>query len=226
MAHDDLDDVVRRADPDRWLSSRFIGERAARADVVALYAFDHELDRALRVTSNDLIAEMRLAWWREALDEIRAGGRVRSHPVAERLTTAVRGRGLPLEPFEAMVDGRIGVIEPGPLTRAQALAYAGAVGASTARLAALILDPATDAGAATPAGALWALSRLLASGRAEAGTLVGAMRQALPNARAGAGRLSVKAFPAIAHVALAREAPGRPLARRGKLILSVLRGRI
>jgi len=36
----DLDDQARRLDPERWLSSRFIADPAARADAMAVYAFD------------------------------------------------------------------------------------------------------------------------------------------------------------------------------------------
>jgi phytoene synthase len=85
----DLDALIRRVDPDRWLSSRFIGQAAARADVIALYAFDYELARAPRVASNALLGEMRLTWWREALDEIFEGRAVRQHPAAQALAAAV-----------------------------------------------------------------------------------------------------------------------------------------
>jgi phytoene synthase len=81
----DLDAEVRRVDPDRWFASRFIADEAARARVIALYAFDHQLARAGAVTSNDLAAEIRLTWWREALAEIYAGADVRGHPVADAL---------------------------------------------------------------------------------------------------------------------------------------------
>src|SRR5690606_32697718 len=57
---DDLDDLIRRVDPDRWRSSRFIGDVGRRADVIALYAYDYELARAPRVASNPLLAEIRL----------------------------------------------------------------------------------------------------------------------------------------------------------------------
>ena len=93
--------MVRRADPDRWLSSRFIADPAARRDVVAIYAFDHELQRAVSVASTPLIAEIRLAWWRETLDEAFAGAVVRRHPVAEALTHAIRGAGASPRAFRA-----------------------------------------------------------------------------------------------------------------------------
>ena len=61
----DLDALVRRVDPDRWLASRYIADVDARADVIALYALNYELSRAAEVASQPLIGEMRLAWWRE-----------------------------------------------------------------------------------------------------------------------------------------------------------------
>src|SRR4051812_38053342 len=85
----DLDAQMRRVDPDRWLSSRFIGAAEARADVIAIYAFDHELARAPRVASNPLLGEMRLTWWREALEEIFEDRPVRQHPAAQALAGAV-----------------------------------------------------------------------------------------------------------------------------------------
>ena len=41
-APESLDDMVRRLDPDRWLSTRFITDDKARADVIALYALNVE----------------------------------------------------------------------------------------------------------------------------------------------------------------------------------------
>ena len=59
MAEDqDLDALVRRTDPDRWLSSRFIEAEGRRADVVAIYAYDYELARAPKVASNALLGEI------------------------------------------------------------------------------------------------------------------------------------------------------------------------
>ena len=88
----DLDDLLKRVDPDRWLSSRFIGDAQARADVVAVYAFDHELGRAPKVASNPLMGEIRLAWWREVLDEVYEARPVRQHPTAQALAAALGPR--------------------------------------------------------------------------------------------------------------------------------------
>ncbi|MBS0334660.1 MAG: squalene/phytoene synthase family protein, partial [Proteobacteria bacterium] len=103
---EDLDALIRRVDPDRWLSSRFIADTRARAGVVALYAFDHELARAPRVASNPPLGEIRLTWWREALDEVFGGRAVRMHSTAQALGQVVAAHGLPREPLEAMIDAR------------------------------------------------------------------------------------------------------------------------
>src|SRR3982750_2661447 len=98
----DLDVLVGGVDPDRWLSSRFVADRESRADVVALYAFDGELARAPRVASNALLGEIRLAWWREALDEIYGARAVRRHPVADALSDAVRRRAIARPMLESL----------------------------------------------------------------------------------------------------------------------------
>jgi len=213
---DDLDALVRRVDPDRWLSSRFIADPAARADVVALYAYDHQLGRASRVASNPLLAEIRLTWWREALDEIFGGRPVRRHPTAEALAIAVRRHGLPREPLEAMIDARVRELHDGS---GDLLQWAGDSAGSAAVLAAHILDPKGPADAARPAGAAWALAR-------REGASPDAVRQALTAARAHARRVSVAAFPAIAHAALAANPQASELAKRLRLTWAVAWGRI
>ena len=126
---EDLDALIKRVDPDRWLSSRFIADPEKRADVIALYAFDHELRRAVEGTSNPIMAEIRLTWWSEALDEIYEGRTVRRHPVAEALARAVSSRRLPPEPLREAVEARLRGRSTEP-----------AVGEA----AALVLDPAAD----------------------------------------------------------------------------------
>lgn len=218
-AADDLDDLIRRVDPDRWLSSRFIGDASARADVIALYAFDYETGRAPRVASNPLVGEMRLVWWREMLDEIASGGAVRSHPGAEALARAVRGAGLPIATLERMIDARYRELDPAPLTSAEAAALACDTAGAVAGLAALRLDPAADPKAAEPAGAAWALSRR--GSEAEVG---------LPEAFDKARVLPAAAFPAVAHATLARNylANRTPseLGKRLRLVIAVARGRL
>jgi phytoene synthase len=228
-AGDDLDQLIRRVDPDRWLTSRFIGDPAARADVVALYAYDHELARARRVASNPLMAEIRLTWWREVLDEAFAGGSVRRHPVAEALAAAIRRRGLPRAPLEAMIDGQIEALEIAEWDADGSIRCADAVEGSAAMLAALVLDPQSPSDAAKAAGRAWGLVLLRRSGTVEAVVSDALLRQAIAEARDGVRALSAAAFPAalplrIARLELGRGAAG-PLARRLALVLAVALGR-
>jgi phytoene synthase len=229
-AADDLDGLIRRVDPDRWLTSRFIVEPAARADVLALYAYDHELARARRVASNALMAEIRLTWWRETLDEIFAGGPVRRHPVAGALAAAVRRHDLPSALLEAMIDGQLAVLETPPMGESAALAWADAVQGSLARLAAQVLDPDIDPGVVSAAGRAWGLALLIRARLATIETVRAPLRQALNEARLGAKAISAAALPALLPARLARfdlaeRTPG-PFRRQLSLVLAVAAGRV
>lgn len=198
---------MRRGDPCRWLSSRFIADLSARADVIALYAYDLELTRAPKVASNPLVAEIRLTWWREVLEGIYSGRPVRGHPVAQALADIVGRHSLPRLPLEAMIDARIAVLDKPKLDLAGAVAWAGDVGGSAAALAAQILDPASRPAAAIPAGRLWGLNLLRARSSADAAGLTVHIISDLPAARAAARTLGLAAFPSIAHATLARRGP-------------------
>jgi phytoene synthase len=213
-ADGDIDETIRRADPIRWLASRFVGDLEARADMVAIYAFDHELDRAGRVTSNVLLAEIRLTWWREALDEIYSGGRVRRHPTALSLADAVRRRGHPRGLLEAMIDARI---EPS----GDPVGWADAVGGSATVLAARTLDPGVDAHAVGLAGRVWGLSQ-----HRHAEVSRASLAEHLAAAAHAARRVGVTAFPAIACATVARSAHPSAVEIRARLFIAVLRGRL
>lgn len=222
----DLDALVRRVDPDRWLSSRFVADPAARADLIAIYAYDYELARAPRTASNPLLGEIRLTWWREVLDEIYEDRPVRRHPTAEALAAAVRRRGLARAPLEAMIDARYRELEPEPMNLPEALAWAEGTGGAAAQAAAEVLDRSADAAAVRSAGSAWAIGRLMAT----AGLSGADSRAALDAALAGARGVSVAAFPAVAHAALSRpRSKGKKvtgLTARIRLLLAVLRGRV
>lgn len=219
-----LDDQVRGADPDRWLATRFIADPLARADVVTLYAYDAELARAPRASTNPLIAEIRLTWWREALDEIFDGGPVRRHPVAEGLAGVVRRRGLPRELLEAMIDARMEALEIATFDAALAERWADQVGGSAATLAGMILDPQADPRRLPAAGRVWGLVLLLRAGKFTDTQILKAAVEA------AAAPVDAQLFPAIAHATLARadlrsRSPSH-LPRRLRLLWAVLRGRI
>ena len=80
--------IVERADPERF-ATVMAAKPAARAVLFPIYAFNVEVSRAPWVTSEPMIAEMRLQWWYDALDEVIAGGAVRRHEVVTPLALAV-----------------------------------------------------------------------------------------------------------------------------------------
>lgn len=219
---DELDNVVRRVDPDRWLSSRFIGDARARADVLALYAYDHELGRAPRVASNPLLGEIRLTWWREALDEVFAGRPVRAHPTAQALADVVLRRGLAREPLETMIDARYRELDKTPMRETELLDWARDTGGVGAQVAAQILDPAADAKLALAGGAAWALGKQL-DGYPD---LRPTFLRVIHAARGASRALSVAAFPAVAHAALAGRPSSNDFSRRFRLTVAVARGKI
>ncbi|MBY4891765.1 squalene/phytoene synthase family protein [Rhodobacteraceae bacterium N5(2021)] len=76
-------DLVARGDPRRFRAA-MAAPLAAREVLLPLYAFNIEVSRAPWVTQEPMIAEMRLQWWRDALEEI-SDGRARRHEVVDAL---------------------------------------------------------------------------------------------------------------------------------------------
>jgi len=197
---DDLDASVRRHDPDRWLASRFISDVQARADVVALYAFNHELARVAGAVSNPLMGEIRLTWWAEAIAEIYDGKPVRQHPVTLALAEAVQRHDLPRGLFEAMIEARYPELDGAPV----------------------------DADASE--GSLMALAVNVLGADDGAGVRSAAQVYAGQGDRKAANRLltdyPASAFPALAYASLAGMDEHSALRRRLAITWAVLRGRI
>lgn len=80
--------IVQKGDPDRF-SATMAAKPAARDVLLPIYAFNVEVARAPWVTQESMIAEMRLQWWRDALEEIRVGGFVRRHEVVTPLALVI-----------------------------------------------------------------------------------------------------------------------------------------
>jgi phytoene synthase len=222
MSEDDLDAQIRRIDPDRWLSSRFIADSAARADVLTIYAYDNELARAPKVASNPLLGEIRLTWWREALDEIYGGLPVRAHPVARALDEVVKRHDLARPPLEAMIDARYRELEPRPMAETEALDWARDTGGLAAQLAARILDPAADPKMALAGGSAWALGHRLDAQPELRPTFMNVILAA----RTACRSLSSAAFPAVAHAVFAGRPSQNDFARRLRLTVAIARGKI
>lgn len=81
-------DLVARGDPDRFRAV-MAAPVAARRVLLPLYALNIEVSRAPWVTAEPLIAEMRLQFWRDVVDELAAGKAPRAHEIVEPLAQAV-----------------------------------------------------------------------------------------------------------------------------------------
>ncbi|MFN0043269.1 MAG: phytoene/squalene synthase family protein [Alphaproteobacteria bacterium] len=153
---------VRREDRDRYLSALFAPD-GVREALFALYAFNAEIARAREVVTEPLLGEIRLQWWRDALDGL-YGGRNLAHPVVEALGRAIGKHGLKRAGFERMIDARAADLSPEPPADMATLeAYAGASSGTLMELALECLGVATpDARrAAQEAGIAYALVGLL-----------------------------------------------------------------
>ena len=76
--------LVEKADPLRFRVA-MAAPVPARQILFPLYAFNIEVARAPWVTQEAMIAEMRLQWWRDALEEIAEGKTPRRHEVVDAL---------------------------------------------------------------------------------------------------------------------------------------------
>lgn len=209
MAELDLDAQVRAADIDRWLASRFVADAAARADLIALHAFEAELMAIPTRVTQPLLAEMRYAWWRDQMDGVFAGEPRKGHPVLEALTGAVERRGLERAPLDALIEAHIGRVhgEPHDLDAF----YVGPMQAAVRLLA----GPGHEA-KVVEAGQMRGLAQTARVDEARA------QRRAANAALRG---LPAVAFPAVATAALID--PAAPEAfKRLRLTWAVLRGRV
>lgn len=203
-------ELVQRGDPDRFLAV-MAAPRDQRAQLFPLYAFNLEVVRAPWVTKEPLIAEMRLQWWRDVVENAGSGA-ARAHEVAGPLHELIRDFGLPVAVMDRLIAARRWDIHRDPHEGPEGLAtYLEDTGAGLMWLAARALgapDPAEGPirayGWATAAAAyLRAVPELAARGRQplpdgfEAGDLA---RQGL--AKLAEARAARKAVPAAVAPAL------------------------
>lgn len=205
----DLDGQVRAADPDRWLSSRFVADTAARADLIALYAFEAELMVIPTKVTQPMLAEMRFTWWADQMEGVFAGAPRKGHPVLVALAAAVGRHGLDRALFDQLIEAHVGRVHGAP--HDLDAFYVGPMQAAVRILA----GPGHEA-AVAEAARVWGLGQ---TGRVEEAK---ALRDQANRALIS---LPVAAFPAVAHAALIRPDAPEPV-KRLRLLWASLTGRI
>jgi phytoene synthase len=223
MADESLDARIHRLDPDRWLASRFIADPARRAEVVAVYALNDELARVGETVTQPLIGEIRLAWWRDRIEDLFSGRPIPAQPVLQALTAPISEGRLPQALFEALIEARHLDLDAAPFTDSSALArYLDGTAGAVMGLAARTLSPETPLTAVIQAGRAWGMAGLYRArahwaarnrrwtppdwGELDEASLRVRVRSevtsALASARRDAKALPVPAFPAIAYATL------------------------
>ena len=137
-----LEDLVRRVDEDRWLSSRF-APGPVRKKLVGLYAFNYELAHVGESSSEPALGAIRLQFWADAIASIYEGGQAPAHPALKEI--AKNYKTLPRDLFDALIDARKLDLEDSPFDTWSALdAYVDATSGGLMQLACKISAPQTE----------------------------------------------------------------------------------
>ncbi|HEY8384294.1 MAG TPA: phytoene/squalene synthase family protein [Microvirga sp.] len=155
--------LVREGDPERYWASLFAAADK-RPHLYALYAFSHEIARVRDSVREAMVGEIRLQWWRDALQG-EARGDVRSNPVAAALDETIVKFRLPRQALVDLIDARVFDLYDDAMPTVNDLeGYCGETSSSLMRLASLILADGGEAGspdAAGHAGVAYAITGLL-----------------------------------------------------------------
>ncbi|PWC55529.1 phytoene/squalene synthase family protein [Azospirillum sp. TSO22-1] len=154
---------VRRYDNDRFLTCLFApAER--RETLFALCAFNIEIAKTREVVSEPMLGQMRLQWWRDAVEAAYEGGAAPVHAVTQPLAEAIRGHGLTRGHFDRLIDAREADLDDEPPASLDCLVnYADATAAPLVLLAleTLGMRDAAAAEAGQHAAVAYALAGLL-----------------------------------------------------------------
>jgi phytoene synthase len=153
--------TVRRADPDHYFASLF-ARAEKRPLLFALYAFRHEIAHAVAVTQEPLMAEIRLQWWREAVDLAREG-RPPAQPAAIGLAELFARASPPPALFAQLIDATASEIAVEQWSDIAAIeSHVEAAAAVPMRIAGALLDPEIETNVLMhAAGIAYGLARLL-----------------------------------------------------------------
>jgi phytoene synthase len=144
---------VKRADPDRFFCSLFASADKREA-LWLLYAFNHELARAREVTSEPVLALMRLTWWREVVE-----GADKKHEIATPLAHALAAGVFARTDLAKLIDAREMEAEPEMPDLDAFVKYARGTAGQLARIAGKLLG--ADCDAAEALGAAYGISGIL-----------------------------------------------------------------
>jgi 15-cis-phytoene synthase len=163
-AYEYCEALVRAADRDRYIASLF-APAAGRRHLYALYAFASEIARVREAARGPMPGEIRLQWWRDAL-EGEDRGSVSAHPVAAALLDTIARCALPRVRLIALIDVHaFDLYDEAMPSLADLDVYAEQTAGTLFTLAAQILGGTNRAGtiaaAAAPAGIAYSVAQRL-----------------------------------------------------------------
>lgn len=157
-------DRLRQFDRDRYLTALF-APRERRDALFALYAFNLEIARIAESTTEPLIGEMRLQWWRDVIDGAYGGKARYGDAVAKSLGEVIATHNLTRSHFDRLLEARafdLAGRPPASLDELKAYALATSGGLQCLALEILGVDKDSDAfRAGSAVGVAWALTGLL-----------------------------------------------------------------
>ncbi|HLJ72455.1 MAG TPA: phytoene/squalene synthase family protein [Roseiarcus sp.] len=146
QAYAHCDALTRAHDRDRWLAALF-APAEARRHLHALYAFSYEVGRLRDFVREPMAGEIRLQWWREAIEGERRT-EAQASPVAAALIDTIARFRLPIQAFDSMLAARVFDLYDDPMPDVAAFeAYCGETSSLLFRLASLILAGRDNGGA-------------------------------------------------------------------------------
>lgn len=184
--------LARRHDFERYLATLF-APRPRRPALWILLAFNAEIARTRESVSEAALGEIRLQWWRDALEAAAADGPVRQHEVAAPLAEALRAGTLDQSLLHGLIDARMRDLDDAPMAdEAALLDYAARTGGLLTEAMAVVAEGGQAAGSARQSaralGTGWALAGILrAAGFHAAHFHVTGGRQLLPQTALAAG---------------------------------------
>jgi len=211
---DTLSAELKQRDRERWLSILW-APSAARPALVALHAYDMEQQRVVAEGREPMLAEIRLAWWREQLEALAAGRPPPPQPILRALAEDARGRAVDLAGLMPIEEGFLPLLTEGPIIPLN-LAVARGGPLFRCLMAAISGRPLTNAEAAdaSAAGTRWALAQLWRGGWGLAEPRLARVDPPdFPAPAQGALPASLAALDALAVDDWARLEAGKPFAR-------------
>ncbi|WP_300529983.1 squalene/phytoene synthase family protein [Maricaulis sp.] len=160
MPTEDFNALLQKSDPDRRMAALF-APAEIRERLFTLYAFNQDIARIAEATSESLIGEMKLTWWRDAVEDLYADTpKVRRHDVTEGLATLTGI--VPKDDLLDMIAARFDDVTARPFTDlGDLIAYVDRTSVTLMRLALAVSDAQADDALSRSAGRAWGLTGLL-----------------------------------------------------------------